>query len=287
VEPRAGIEPATYSLQEINWSEYKAYLMKKYCNQYGHAQYNIAVKYQSYLDNPLKILSLSTSIRGNVLKGLIALSRYLGRYEDFSKDLKRYGVKWITQDSFKSFLSIVNNNHSDLIQWFKDCERVFPDNEKVFLKFLLVSGLRKTECERSFNRLIALHKDNKVSEYYNSETKVLEHFRYPDNLRHTKNCYISVVSEELLSQICTSKSVSYTMVRRHLQSNRLGLRLRELRSLNNSFMRKHGLLSEAIDILSGRVPKSVFVQHYLKLSLSELSSQVLPLQVEMLKSVEA
>jgi hypothetical protein len=89
LEPRAGFEPATYSLQgTMNWSEYKLYLHKKCSHQYANAQYNIAIKYLDYLDNPSKILSLPTSTRGIILKGLVSLARYVGKYEDFSEDAR-------------------------------------------------------------------------------------------------------------------------------------------------------------------------------------------------------
>ena len=43
------------------------------------------------------------------------------------------------------------------------------------------------------------------------------------------------------------------------------LRLKELRSYHNSYLRKkNGIISELVDVLAGRVPKSVFVRHYLR-----------------------
>jgi hypothetical protein len=40
-------------------------------------------------------------------------------------------------------------------------------------------------------------------------------------------------------------------------------------------MAKNGLMSEEIDLLQGRVPKSVFARHYLKENIEEFKSRVL------------
>ena len=95
-------------------------------------------------------------------------------------------------------------------------------------------------------------------------------------LRVTKNAFISFVSEELVSEIAESSKVFYTTVRKHLKKHKLPLRVEELRSYNNTFLRKNGLMAELVDLLAGRVKRQVFLRHYLKVEdLKELSSQVL------------
>jgi intergrase/recombinase len=222
-----------------------------------------------------------------VLKALVCLSKYLGVYEEFTKDFKNHGIKWINGDSFSGFLHIINDNHSDLVTWLRDTSKVLADNERLFLRFALVTGLRKTEAVMSFNKIIEMSKANKLNEYYNAEISTLEHFKYPKQfLRNTKNCYVSVCNRNLITEICNSKPISYSTLRKHLKNHGIKLRIKELRSYNNSYLRKNGILSEFIDILAGRIPKSVFVRHYLKESLSNLSGQVLPLQLKMLKDIE-
>jgi len=56
----------------------------------------------------------------------------------------------------------------------------------------------------------------------------------------------------------------------------LNLRIKELRSYYATFLRKNGIISEYIDLLQGRIPKSVFAKHYLKVEdVKELVAQVL------------
>ena len=206
------------------------------------------------------------------------LTKFLGIYEEYKLKLKSHGIKWVSNDnSFNSFLRIINNNHSNLGEWYKSAQNILRDNEKLWLKFNLLSGLRKEESINSFNLIIQLSKEGKLTEYYNEELGILEHFKRGELfLRHTKNCYISIVSKELVQQITQSSEVSYSAIRKRLTRKRQALRIKEQRSYYATVLRKHGILSEYIDLLQGRIPKSVFARHYLKIEdLKELVMQVL------------
>lgn len=94
---------------------------------------------------------------------------------------------------------------------------------------------------------------------------VVEHFKYPkDFLRGTKNCYISIVPSAILDEIMDSEQICYSSLRKRMERKGLRHRFNELRSFYSSFMARHGLLSEEVDLLQGRVHKSVFARHYLK-----------------------
>jgi hypothetical protein len=130
------------------------------------------------------------------LKALFCASKYLGFYEEYKTKLKSYGIKWSNEDtSFNGFLAIFNHKHDTLPDWIKQIPPHLNESEKLFVKFLSVTGLRKSEGLTSFNMIIRLNNEGKLSEYYNSELNVLEHFKYGKVfLRGTKNCYISFVS---------------------------------------------------------------------------------------------
>jgi hypothetical protein len=259
----------------IDWSEYKAFLVKKYGKQYSVAQHNYAMKYLSCLDNPSALSSLSATSRGNVLKALTCLSKYLGIYLEFKAKLKRYGIKWTRPDSFSSFYNIMNNNHNDLLEWFGSVQSFLEENEKLFLRFVLLSGLRKAEGVRAFNQIIELNKQGKLSEYYNEDLSMLEHYKYRQFLRGTKNAFMSIVPKELVLSIANSRQVSYNAIHKKFYRRRIKIRIKELRSYYASFMVKHGLVSEEVDLLQGRVSKSVFVRHYLKENPTELRDRTL------------
>ena len=88
--------------------------------------------------------------------------------------------------------------------------------------------------------------------------------------------YISIVTEGLVSEIAHSKPVSYYAIRKRIVTHNQTVRIKELRSYFATYLRQHGILAEYIDLLQGRIPKSVFARHYLKIEdLKTLVPQVL------------
>jgi intergrase/recombinase len=267
---------------------YREFLLSKYALEYAKIQFNYVRKYGDLIENPNELNNIPVSIRGNVLKSLLNLAKFLGQYESFRTKLKNYGIKWISTDnSFNSFLNIINNNHSNLGQWYSKALNVLSDNEKLYLKFVLLSGLRKDEAIKSMKLIQKLARENKLNEYWNTEIGILEHFKYGDLfLRNTKNCYISMIPEELVQQMANSKPICYTTLRKHLEKNKLTLRIKELRSYFATYLRKNGIISEYIDLIQGRIPRSVFARHYLKVDdLKALVSQVLAVTAKLEESL--
>jgi intergrase/recombinase len=211
---------------------------------------------------------------------MVCLSKYLGCYEEYKAKLKSYDIKWSNEDTaFNGFLAIFNHKHDTLPDYIKEIQPLLHDNEKLFLRFLAITGLRKSEGLHSFNMIIDLNSEGKLSEYYNQELQVLEHFKYGKVfLRGTKNAYISFVSKEMIDQICNSEPVTYNAIHCRFMRKNIKLRLKELRSYNNTYMRKNGVLSELVDVLAGRVPKTVFCRHYLAETMKAFSNQVLSIQ---------
>jgi intergrase/recombinase len=107
---------------------------------------------------------------------------------------------------------------------------------------------------------------------------MLEHFRYGKLfLRNSKNCYVSCVPKSLLDEISHSSKVSYNAIDKRLNKSHLPMKLKQLRSYYATEMRKAGLLSEQIDLMEGRIGKSIFLQNYFKENPTELSNKILSL----------
>jgi hypothetical protein len=112
-------------------------------------------KHYECLKNPQKLNEISVSNRGNILKTMVNLAKFLGTYEDYKAKLKQHGIHWTNNyNSFNSFLRIVNNNPSNLGAWYTAVQSILRPNEKLWLKFNLLSGLRKEESINSFNLII-------------------------------------------------------------------------------------------------------------------------------------
>jgi intergrase/recombinase len=83
-------------------------------------------------------------------------------------------------------------------------------------------------------------------------------------LKATKKLYISIVPKTLVYEIAQSNKVSYPAIRKRITRAKHNIRIKELRSYFATYLRQHGILAEYIDLLQGRIPKSVFARHYLK-----------------------
>jgi intergrase/recombinase len=149
------------------------------------------------------------------------------------------------------------------------------------LKYALVTGIRKNEAIKSFNLIIDLAKAGQLESYYNSNLEILEHYKQKDAignfmfLKATKKLYISIVSKTLVDEITQSNKVSYPAIRKRINRAKHNIRIKELRSYFATYLRQHGILAEYIDLLQGRIPKSVFTKHYLKIeSIKELVQKV-------------
>ena len=81
---------------------------------------------------------------------MVNLTKYLGTYEEYRIKLKNYGVKWTsTATAFNGFLSVFSKQHNTLPQYIKDIQPHLTASERVFVKFLAVTGLRSASLSRS------------------------------------------------------------------------------------------------------------------------------------------
>jgi len=113
----------------IDLGKYREFLLSKFSRSYALQVFNNGVRHFDCLDNPHNISAIPASTRGNVLKAMVNLSKFLGCYETYKNRLKNNGVKWInTDNSFNSFLRIVNNNHNSLHSWYQAVNGLLRDN---------------------------------------------------------------------------------------------------------------------------------------------------------------
>ena len=170
----------------------------------------------------------------------------------------------------------MNSANNDVLTWYNEAIEVLDDEDlNRYLRFVLMSGLRKSEAIESFNLMIELHDKENLSAYYNEKLGTIEHFKYPDTFfRRTKNVFISMIPKRMIYQIAQCNPVTYEMVRKRLYRRRKSVRINELRDYYATFMVRHGLIKEEVDLLQGRISKSIFVRHYWSPAISELSGRV-------------
>ena len=259
------------------WSSFKDWISKKYSKVYVQMICYYVRKHYYLLNGNLRELDSIESkyVRNNVVKCLIVLSKFLNRHEEFKNRLKAYDIKLYTQDSFASFLRIFNNHSSDLLGWHRQASAILRDNEKLFLKYALFTGLRRTEAITSFNLIIKLARENRLHEYYDEQIQCVQHFRYRELfLRRTKNAFISFASKDLITQISSSEPLTFPAIRKRLNRHNLKCRINECRDYFGTYMTSNGLSVMEQDLLCGRLNRSIFTQCYWSPSFKELRGRV-------------
>ncbi len=208
------------------------------------------------------VLSLSTQKRLMVMESLAALSKYLGCYDKWKLIRERYQLKWSTYDSLHVFNAMINGNqtYSIMVKWLKDTCSKLPKAFGNILIYNTLTGLRPTEACESI-RLI--HEN--LDDYLKTDTMILEHYKYPSLfIRRTKQSYISVLTDEILQIAKSSSASSYNAIRMAVRKMNLPMNMSYCRKIFATYLRNSGISSEYIDMLQGRVPKSVFARHYFR-----------------------
>ena len=275
-----GFEPTTTSLgditKSIDWEDFKEYLNKVYRANWSKQCFCYAKKYYHFLENPSKLETFNGYTKNNIRKALISLSKYLGVYRQFKAKTEDYGIKWSRSTAIDAFFRMINNKNHDVLKWLEENTKLLDRNCSTYLKFVVLSGLRANEAIDSFNLIIKLGAEGRLREYYNEDLQTLEHFRYPKLFfRNTKNCFITMISRTLIEEIAKCNLMTYDIIRKKLQRRNKPTRINELRDYYATFMVRHNLIKEEVDLLQGRIGKSIFIRHYFSPAIKELKQRVL------------
>jgi hypothetical protein len=266
------------STSETDLNEFKLWLVNKEFSASYIKNIMPCVKKFGYLvnsENLRELHLLGNWQRTHAIKALIMLSKFLGTYTQFKDRLDQHGLKMYRTNGLTAFLRILNANNKDTLQWLNQTMPSLRDNERVFAKFLKLSGLRVTEGITSFNLCIKLASEGRLKEYYDSDLRVLCHFKFPKIfIRRSKACYITFIKPQLLEEICSSSPVSYASIRKRLEHFNITMRFNELRDIFGTTLVNHGILEIEQNLCCGRIPVSIFIRHYWSPKLKELGFRV-------------
>lgn len=82
-----------------------------------------------------------------------------------------------------------------------------------------------------------------------------------------------------------SRPVTYAAVIKRLSRNSLRTRINELRDYYGTFMVRHGLIREEVDLLQGRIPPNIFIRRCWSLSFKELRDRTLKAVADLPKTL--
>jgi intergrase/recombinase len=251
------------------WDDFEEYLDKSYRKSSVRCRLLYAKQYYHVIteENARDLLALPHNKKLQVMKSLAILSKYLGCYDRWKAIKEKYQLKWSNDDSVQVFQNLTNkeNNYSSMLKWVKDVYKELPAYYANLLVYCTLTGLRPNETFSSVN-LIRSDLDN----YLDRDKMILEHVKYPSIfIRKTKKAYISIVNESII-QIAkdTKEKSSYNSMRCYFRRKRIPFNFNYCRKIFATYLRMQGIEQEVIDLLQGRLPKSVFLRYYYRPDLS-------------------
>lgn len=265
--PPEQLSPTLDNYSNEFWANFELYLKQNLSKKSVYDRLSYAKKYAYILRNESEvqdILQLSIDKRLHAMKALAVLSKYLGCYNQWKDIRERYQLKWSNGETgLEVFQNIMNakNDYKAMMVWLSDACSKLPESYRAVLIYDTLTGLRPDEACQSVS---LIHDD--LRHYLNKDTNMLEHYKYaPIFLRRTKNAYISLSTEEILNIGSRQAGKhSYISIRMACEERGVPMKMKYCRSIFATYLRTKGVEQELIDLLQGRVPKSVFARHYFR-----------------------
>lgn len=248
---------------KIDWEKFKVFLKARYAARTARDRFNYAKAYSHCLTqkNLSELQTLSPDKRGHVLKSLSALAKFLGMYPDWKQLILDYDLKWVGRSRDEVIIDRLTKvtNPDEVFEWIRQVKKARSELSD-FMDFIAITGLRFEEAIASYNLVINLKGEGKLSEYYNTSNQTLEHYKFKETfLRRTKKAFISFVPETIIEQLNTK--LSKRQIQKRIQKRGLQLRFGDVREAHGTFLTKY-LKESEIDFLHGRVSTSVFMRNY-------------------------
>jgi hypothetical protein len=163
---------------------------------------------------------LSPNKRIHIMKALSSLARFTGKTEEWRQIRQQYQLSWSTNRETRCLSKFFDSSKDldTMIGWLKQALQQLPADYANFLLFCTLTGLRASECVEAVRLLNGGFSQNsdfgkmaKGQYYYNSDQKILQHYRFPDLfIRRTKACYVSVVNDQIVG---IARSIGKTRVK--------------------------------------------------------------------------
>ncbi len=255
--------PNLPALDDKFWQRYNLHLQNNYKHSTIQTHKCYSRKYSHILSDgdAQELLTLSNHKRLMVMSALASLSKFMGCYDSWESIKKRYHLKWSYNDGLSFFNAITNGDTLDsMLKWLKDTISKLSESDANILIYCTVTGLRPTEACQSIE---LIHTD--LDNYLNKDSMMLEHFKYPQQfIRKTKHAFVSLVDDSIIDLAQNTSQRSYNSTRMLLRKQGIEMHMAYCRKIFATHLRNNEIQPEIIDLLQGRVPKSVFLRHYFR-----------------------
>jgi intergrase/recombinase len=250
----------------VNWRAFRKWLEENFSHSYAKDTFNYSKKYcEVLLSRDASVLfRLSGSLRKTVMASLSNLSKFLGVYKEWNGLVENYGLKWSEGKAEDLLVSRMANceKNGDVLEWVRTVKAKIP-NLSCFVDFMLVNGLRFREALASYNLIVNLAREDRLSEYYNEEREALEHFRFKKLfIRRSKKAFMSLIPRGLVEKVSKQERLTEAQINNWVRrDNKLKSRFGDIREYYATHMTRW-LNPAEIDFLQGRISSSVFMRNY-------------------------
>lgn len=249
------------------WSGFQNHLRQFNCQKTLYSRISYTKRYHHLLisENFNELYNISKDKRNHVVKALSALSKYLGTYDRWKENVKRYNLKWSSGfDGLESFKRIMNseNNLESITAAMKDAQndQRIPKGYRNIIRFCLLTGLMADEAISSIS---IIHNENLRPRYFSDDNSVIRHYEFPDIfIRKTKKAYISVINKDIIDIALSCPNVNINTFRSFIARRRIALNMKLGRKIFETYLHNKRIEPEIIDLIQGRISSSVFVNHY-------------------------
>ncbi|MEM0058658.1 MAG: hypothetical protein QXG09_07325 [Candidatus Bathyarchaeia archaeon] len=250
----------------FDWERFEVWLLQSHREAVAKNIVSYARRYADCLFNMdlSRVAVLRHTLRRHVVGALSNLAKFLGVYEDYKRLLKSYGIGWngksVDDLIIQRLLKVRNPN--EVWDWVRRVKTERPELS-VFMDFLAITGLRFDEAVQSYNLIIQLNREGRLSEYYNEVNECLEHFRFKDLfIRRTKKAFVSFVPKKLVMEICKAQPFQTRgVIQKRVERKGLAVRFSDVREAHNTVLTRY-LSQPEIDFLAGRISANVFMANY-------------------------
>jgi intergrase/recombinase len=257
----------------LDWRRFQEYVRANYSKSHASAILNYGRRYAYLLSSGdlSPLLTLPGDKRRHIMAALAALCRFVGKHDEWLRLKRQYGLK--SEHNVKLAFQIDDSSLKELLEWIAKARSCLGEYAS-YLDLLLATGVRPSEGILIFNLLLRLNAEGRLETYYRDGW--LEHYRFERIFcRRGKNVYVSYAPPELIRAITgVTDKISRMKIRRRLEGHGLDIKLKQIRKLWASYMTRYLTQSE-IDLLQGRVGRSIFMRHYFNPSyISDLKARL-------------
>jgi len=232
---------ASFNERNINWRDFEKWLKQSFSYNYSKDLLNYSKRFCHVLfsGEASELLKLSTSVRRMAMASLSNLSKYLGIYKEWKRLVEAYGLKWSCGKSEDYIIKRMANteNNDAILEWVKLVKAKILQL-RVFMDFMVLSGLRLKEAVNSYNLIIQLSREERLSEYYDSEKEVLKHYKFKEVfIRRSKKVFVSFIPKAMIEAISQREKLTVYQISNWVRrDNKLKSRFGDIREYFATFM---------------------------------------------------